>query len=152
MSRELLLPLFKQVDLVEQNPDFVDVARKQLSSYKNMRAFYAQGLQTFVPEAGAYDVIWIQWVIGHLPDDSMVSFLQRCAAGLKPNGVIVVKENVSSPPTPFDFDDDDGSVTRSDLLFRRIFAHARLGLVRAERQQRFPAELFPVWMYALRPM
>ena len=42
--------------------------------------------------AGAYDVIWVQWV-GHLTDDDFVAFFQRCRKGLKPDGVIVLKEN-----------------------------------------------------------
>ena len=43
--------------------------------------------------AGAYDVIWVQWVVGHLTDDDFVAFFQRCRKGLKPDGVIVLKEN-----------------------------------------------------------
>jgi 2-polyprenyl-3-methyl-5-hydroxy-6-metoxy-1,4-benzoquinol methylase len=43
--------------------------------------------------AGAYDVIWIQWVVGHLTDDDFVDFFLRCRKGLKPGGVIVLKEN-----------------------------------------------------------
>uniref|UniRef100_A0A2P2KK48 Alpha N-terminal protein methyltransferase 1 n=1 Tax=Rhizophora mucronata TaxID=61149 RepID=A0A2P2KK48_RHIMU len=30
-----------------------------------------------MPDAGRYDVIWIQWCIGHLPDDDFVSFFKR---------------------------------------------------------------------------
>ncbi|KAL8482199.1 hypothetical protein ACS0TY_028377 [Phlomoides rotata] len=31
----------------------------------------------FTPEAGRYDIIWIQWCIGHLSDDDFVSFFNR---------------------------------------------------------------------------
>ena len=36
------------------------------------------GLQNFTPSQEAYDVIWIQWVLGHLTDDDLVAFLKRC--------------------------------------------------------------------------
>lgn len=34
-------------------------------------------LQDFTPEAGRYDVIWIQWCIGQLADDDFVAFFKR---------------------------------------------------------------------------
>ena len=34
-------------------------------------------LKDFTPEAGRYDVIWIQWCVGQLPDDDFVSFFKR---------------------------------------------------------------------------
>lgn len=34
-------------------------------------------LQDFTPEEGRYDVIWIQWCIGQLPDDDFISFFNR---------------------------------------------------------------------------
>jgi protein N-terminal methyltransferase len=45
------------------------------------------------PTPGRYDVIWVQWVLGHLPDDDFVAFFKRCKLGLAPNGFICVKEN-----------------------------------------------------------
>ncbi len=35
-----------------------------------MNAFYR-------PPADTYDCIWIQWVVGHLPDDECINFLKR---------------------------------------------------------------------------
>ena len=56
-------------------------------------SFFAQPLEGFHPEPQRYDVIWIQWCVGHLTDEDFVSFFQRCATGLRPGGIIVVKEN-----------------------------------------------------------
>ena len=36
------------------------------------------GLQKFKPEEHVYDIIWIQWVIGHLTDEDLIAFLKRC--------------------------------------------------------------------------
>ena len=42
-------------------------------------------------------------------------------------------------------------MTRPDPLLRGIFSRSGLRLVRALKQQKFPKELYPVYMYALRP-
>ena len=49
------------MDLVDQNPIYVDEAKKILKDFSTMKDFYVDGLQTFVPKK-EYDCIWIQWV------------------------------------------------------------------------------------------
>ena len=46
-------------------------------------------VQGWQPEAGRYDVIWIQWAIGHLTDEDFVRFFADCEKGLKPDGIVV---------------------------------------------------------------
>ena len=36
------------------------------------------GVQAFDPAPTTYDVVWVQWVIGHLTDADLVAFLRRC--------------------------------------------------------------------------
>jgi spermidine synthase len=43
-------------------------------------------------------VIWIQWVLGHLHDHDVIRFYQRCAKGLRPGGVIILKVRSSLTP------------------------------------------------------
>ncbi|GAA5881287.1 hypothetical protein JCM3774_000955 [Rhodotorula dairenensis] len=104
-----------------------------------------------------YDLIMIQWCIGHLSDDELVAFLKRSRAALRQQpdggpceGYIVLKENVCKDESERLFDDEDSSFTRSDKVFREIFERTGLTLYRREVQQGFPAELFPVISYALR--
>jgi protein N-terminal methyltransferase len=73
--------------------------------------FFCEGLQNFTPEEERYSVIWIQWVIGHLNDDDLVAFFERCRKGLRPGGWIVVKENVILKGN-FWIDKEDSSVVR----------------------------------------
>ncbi|GAA5979204.1 hypothetical protein JCM11641_008461 [Rhodosporidiobolus odoratus] len=106
-----------------------------------------------------YDLVMVQWCIGHLSDDELVAFLQRSQRALrqKPDGTcegfIVLKENVCKDTDGAGaarlFDEDDSSITRSDKAFRDVFARAGLTILRREVQQGFPAELFPVVAYAL---
>lgn len=80
MSRFLLTDAFEKVDLVEQNGNFLQKARSYLGEkcVGKVGEFFQEGLQDFRPEQGKYDVIWIQWVLGHLTDEDLVEFLKSC--------------------------------------------------------------------------
>ena len=58
-------------------------------------------------------VIWNQWCCLYLTDEHFVQYLQRCRAAMKPNGLIVVKENCVLEGRHA-FDHDDNSITRTD--------------------------------------
>ncbi|XP_072014616.1 N-terminal Xaa-Pro-Lys N-methyltransferase 1-B-like [Amphiura filiformis] len=149
VSKHLLLPLFQQVDMVEQNQKFVDAAPKYIGeSSSKMGKYICSGLHQFVPQAQWYDVIWIQWVLGHLSDDHLVNFFKRCKTGLKENGIICVKENISREGVILD--EQDSSVTRSSKELKRIFEKAGLTVVKEDVQKNFPLEIYGVEMYALR--
>jgi protein N-terminal methyltransferase len=54
------------VDLVENCKKFVETAKSSLD--QNRVRIFCQGMQEFKPEKNTYDIIWIQWAIGHLTD------------------------------------------------------------------------------------
>lgn len=147
ITKQLLAKEFSRVDLVEQNPQFVAAARKLLGGSAAVGEFYTEGLQTFAPAAGTYDVIWVQWVLGHLTDADLVAFFRRCKAGLRPNGIVVVKENVTGPRAVVD--EEDHSVTRTEAQLRAAFADAGLKVLKTATQTGFPPDIFPVLMFAL---
>ncbi len=64
--------------------------------------------------------------------------------------MIFVKEN--NCLNEFDVDDVDSSMTRSDSLFKDIFQRSGLELVKEATQKNFPPNLYPVKMYALKPI
>ncbi|CAH2096272.1 unnamed protein product [Euphydryas editha] len=150
VSRNLLIPYFKKVDLVEQDEKFISTA-KQLLGEDNTKlgTLYKIGLHNFKPEK-EYDVIWCQWVLGHLTDYDLIDFLERCGKALTKNGVIIIKENISSSEE-IEFDEDDYSVTRSYGLMMNIFEEANLNLKTTDIQTGFPDGLYPVHMFALTP-
>lgn len=79
ITKFLLTDLFDKVDLVEQNPIFLEQARSYMGNkISKVTNFYPEGLQHFRPESNKYDVIWIQWVLGHLTDNDLVNFLLSC--------------------------------------------------------------------------
>lgn len=134
--------------MVELNQTFLDEAPKFLEDgASRVERFICSGLQDFSPEAGRYDVIWMQWVLGHLTDEDLVAFFRRCKLGLRENGIICIKENIAS--SEIDFDTTDSSFTRSRELLLELFNKAGLRILKEERQRNLPKELYDVRMYAL---
>lgn len=149
ITKHLLLPLFQHVDMVEQTQKFLDEAKQFIGEEANrVERMICRGLQEFTPQPEHYDVIWCQWVLGHLTDEHMVHFLKRARTGLTETGMICVKENCAKKGVVFD--DQDSSVTRSNPQLKKIFALAGLTIVKETVQKRFPLGLFTVRMYALR--
>jgi hypothetical protein len=104
----LLDGIAQQVDVVEPIARFT----AELQTTPGVRHVFNMGLEDWQPSEGVqYDLIWVQWCVGHLTDKQLVQFLERCKTALKPDGVIVVKENNSTSGADF-FDDVDSSVTR----------------------------------------
>lgn len=109
MTQGLLLKIAKQVDVIEPVVKFTDL----LKGKDGVGRIHNVGLEDWKPEKeDCYDLIWIQWCVGHLNDAQLVNCLERCKAALNPNGaVIVIKENLSSIDIDM-FDEVDSSITR----------------------------------------
>lgn len=149
ITKRLLLPLFGVVDMVDVTEDFLVKARTYLGEEgKRVRNYFCCGLQDFSPEPSSYDVIWIQWVIGHLTDQHLADFLRRCKQGLRPNGIIVIKDNMAQEGVILD--DVDSSVCRDLEVVHRIVRSAGLSLLAQERQENLPDEIYHVYSLALR--
>ena len=90
ISQHLLCHFFDEVDQVEQNPAYIEQARINISetNLQNKIEYYVAGLQDFAYEK-KYDVIWVQWVIGHLTDKDFCEFLNRSKASLSENVIIL---------------------------------------------------------------
>ena len=105
------------------------------------------GLQDFMPIKNRYNLIWCQWVLGHLTAEHLVYFLKRSKAALKEGGYIGIKENIAK--VNIEIDETDSSCTRTDIEFKRIFSLAGLKIVKEDVQRNFPAHLYVVKLYLL---
>ncbi|KAF5716200.1 ankyrin repeat-containing protein [Fusarium globosum] len=125
ITEGLLLKLADQVDVVEPVAKFTETLR----SKPGVGEIHNVGLEKWEPTEGAvYDLIWIQWCIGHLNDEELVQFLEKCKNVLqKEHGLIVFKENLSTWGQD-KFDELDGSVTREDEKFLQLFDRAGMKL------------------------
>lgn len=149
VTKNLLIKYFDKVDLVEQDGKFIAKAKQLLSDNRKIGKIYQSSLLNFVPTR-LYDVIWCQWVIGHLKDYDLVDFLKRCSDALSETGVIVIKENITTS-MELEFDDEDSSVTRPYELMMLIFDKAELNVIKECHQTNFPDDLYDVYMFALVP-
>ncbi|KAK9511257.1 hypothetical protein O3M35_005847 [Rhynocoris fuscipes] len=149
ITKHLLMKYFKVVDLVEQNKDFIEKVNEFIGPSKKLGKLYCTGLQSFVPEE-KYDVIWCQWVLGHLTDEDLIKFLKLCQCALSVNGLIVIKENVTSSGER-EKDHVDSSITRPFHALLDIFKSSDLRIIKMEQQTKFPKGLYPVKMFALKP-
>lgn len=157
MTKQVLVKAFDHVDLVEGCESFVKQAKEEYLKAEidsgKVGEVRCQGLQHVQFEGtaweGRFDVIWCQWVLGHLTEDDLIAFFNRCKKGLKPGGMIFVKEN--NAKVGIVIDEEDSSMTRSDLVWKEMFEKAELKLLREDTQKGFPSGLFAVKMYALEP-
>lgn len=151
VSKNLLIPVFAKVDLVEQDEQFCRTAESDLSPSGKLGTVFNQGLQDFIPETGKYDIIWLQWVLGHLTDDDLVDFFARCHGGLRKNGMMVLKENFTAGPG-VELDRNDSSVTRPLPWMKRLLNKGGFRVIKEHKQKDFPKGLYPVYMLAVKPV
>lgn len=77
-----------------------------------------------------------------------MEFLRRCRAALRPNGLVVIKDNVSfEGVVP---DEVDSSVCRDLDILQRLVGRAGLRVLHQEQQPDFPKEIYQVHTLALR--
>ncbi|XP_053609303.1 N-terminal Xaa-Pro-Lys N-methyltransferase 1-like [Plodia interpunctella] len=151
ISKNLLIPIFDKVDLVEQDEKFIDTAKMLIGeNNSHLGTMYKIGLQDFKPQK-LYDVIWCQWVLGHLNDFDLINFFERCSDALTRDGVIIVKENITTTDE-VDYDENDSSITRPYELIKQIIEEASLKILKTDIQLGFPDDIYPVHMFALAPM
>lgn len=150
VTRDVLMGFFDKIDLVEQCSQFLEVGVGLCNKVRpdSTTEGFCVGLQDFVPTPGTYDLIWVQWVTGHLRDDDYVAFLHRCMAGLSECGILVIKDNASSQEG-FIVDIVDHSLTRTTNHYRHLFAVAGVKVLLLKRQTGFPDEMLPVYMWVL---
>lgn len=87
-------------------------------------------------------------LIGHLTDNHLVDFLERCRKALRPKGLIVIKDNVAyEGVVP---DEVDSSICRDLEILQRLVSQAGLRIIHQEQQINFPKEIYHVHMLALR--
>lgn len=160
IAEQLLLQHFQEVDLIEPSEHLLQTAKQNLAGPNRSRKFpaahravnfFQMGLQDFTPEPQRYDVFWVQWCLMYLTDDDVLEWLARCSSSLRPGGLIVVKENLSTV-SRYEIDQDDASVARSDDYLRELFKKAELKLLYSAMQKGFDEGLLKVRMYALRPL
>ncbi|XP_017948420.1 uncharacterized protein LOC100145493 isoform X2 [Xenopus tropicalis] len=148
VSKNVLLPVFSNIELVDMMEPFLEEAQNYLEEEgERVETLYCYSLQDFAPPVRKYDVIWIQWVSGYLTDRDLLEFLIRCKNGLKDNGVIILKDNVARQGCILD--PTDSSIIRDIHILRNIIEKSGMSILAEERQPGFPELCIPIWMFAI---
>jgi protein N-terminal methyltransferase len=109
VTKGLLIGIGDQIDIIEPVARFTE----QLQREPGVGRIFNDGLEFWQPPQGVvYDLIWLQWCVIYLDDESLVRFLETCKTVLNPDGgIIVLKDNISIDGLDIP-DDEDGGVTR----------------------------------------
>lgn len=135
--------------MVEQDQHFCDNAREFIGpDSSRVSNIFCTGLQSFSPAEKTYDLIWSQWVLGHLEDDDLITFFKKCQNGLRDGGVFILKENILECGRKT-LDDCDSSYTRTKEDMRQCIRKAGLTIIAEQKQKDFPKDLYPVYMFAV---
>ncbi|XP_078542970.1 N-terminal Xaa-Pro-Lys N-methyltransferase 2 isoform X3 [Lissotriton helveticus] len=148
VSKNVLLPIFDNIELVDMMEPFLEEAQNYLEEgVDKVEALYCYNLQEFTPVMKKYDVIWMQWVSGYLTDKDFLEFLRRCKSGLRQNGVIILKDNVARDGCRLD--PIDNCLIRDIFILRSIIYKAGFTILSEQKQDGFPETLTPIWMIAM---
>uniref|UniRef100_A0A674IQ57 Methyltransferase like 11B n=1 Tax=Terrapene triunguis TaxID=2587831 RepID=A0A674IQ57_9SAUR len=123
VTKHVLLPVFKSVELVDMMENFLAEAQNYLQGRKD------------------------RWVSGYLTDKDLLEFLIRCQNGLKDNGIVILKDNVAREGCIMD--PLDSSVIRDLSILQSLVEKSGLTILQQERQEGFPEQCVPVWMLAM---
>ncbi|KAA8577594.1 hypothetical protein FQN60_000003 [Etheostoma spectabile] len=150
VSKGVLLPVFEKMELADMMEHFLLHAHEEYlgDDADRIETYYCYNLQEFTPPKHKYDVVWMQWVACHLTDKDLMNFLMRCKKSLRPNGVIIMKDNMARQGCKLD--PIDSSISRHLDIMKCIIAKAGLEVLAVEKQEGFPEVIMPVWMIAMK--
>ena len=83
-----------------------------------------------------------------MTDNDLVDFFKRCRTSLRPNGVCILKENISQANS--EFDEADSSVSRTRHQIVNLIHKAGMQLIKDEKQTKFPKGLYEVRLFAFK--
>ena len=152
----VLLKSSERVHLVEVSEALLAQAAVKLSEHAARIECSQTSLRDFAPPAGSYNLVWCQWVLGHLTDRDVVALLHRCRSALRPGGALFVKDNAApSKQCPYDgkymLDEENAGVIRTHNHLWALARAAGFKLSKTALQTNFPEGLYPVRMYCFVP-
>ena len=138
LTSDLLSRWFTKVDLFDQCPEAVDIARGLKETISNIDRVEQVKMQNFF-FTRKYSVIVMRWVTGYLMNDQLIMFLRRAKKALKswektetyPNGsasFILVMDNLSDEGEDYTTPENQRVRTRRNL--ESLFGQAGLSRIK----------------------
>ncbi|XP_012695096.2 alpha N-terminal protein methyltransferase 1B isoform X1 [Clupea harengus] len=150
VSKGVFFPIFETMEMADMTEEFLLHAHEEyLGDYADrVESYYCYNLKDLILPPIRYDVVWIQWVACHLTDKDLMEFLKRCQTSLRPNGVIIIKDNMARQGCKLD--PTDSSLQRHLDVMKFIIGKAGLKVLDVQKQEGFPEVMVPIWMIAMR--
>ena len=107
---------------------------RQLAEHSSRIECERASLREFAPPPNSYNLVWAQWVLGHLTDTDVVGLLSRCRAALRPGGAVGVKDNTAEKRDcdqgggRYLLDEENAAVIRSHKHMQTLYKLAGLKL------------------------
>ena len=76
VALNLLTKEFDTTDLLEPAANLIEKAKESMAANPKMGDFYHIGLHEFDFNK-KYDIVWMQWVVGHLTDNDLIECLKK---------------------------------------------------------------------------
>lgn len=156
VSHYVLKPVFQHVDMVEGCELFVQTsttnfAKDSIRTRYNLELQDTEGLQRRL-DGTKYDVVFLQWVIGHLTDRDVLRFLKFAKDHLlvSSTGRIIMKENCIISEGFF-LDKEDINLIRSLDMIKELCIRAGLTIISIDEQPTWPSNLYPIRFLVLEP-
>jgi len=150
VAKHCLSKFFPCVDIAELNYDYIERATETYGKENWFGNCFECSLHELsIPQERKYDCIFHSWVLDHITDEDLKSYLKRMANALTPKGFVVLKENTSSERL-FIADFKDSTFIRTKSYWDNLISEAGLEIVKEQLQVGFPDDFYPVWMIALR--
>lgn len=128
----LLKRLAGPVDVLEPAAALRKVAYKKFGKHRRIGRFHASSIQAPKFGKSSFDVFFCQTVLMYLSDKDLVAALGKVASAMEKTSILVLKENVGTESwgkvggrAKFEFDEEDGSTTRSAKHFLQLFDKVR---------------------------
>jgi protein N-terminal methyltransferase len=151
ISMSILTKHFRHITLVEPVAKFLRKAEADVAQTGvTVRAIECGAQDWQIDED--FDCIWLQWVLMFLTDEDAVSLLMRCKQHLRPNGIVVVKDNMIQSRRKSDavWFPNDHSLSRTVFHVRDLIGRSGLRVDYNREQTSWNDEFIPLYCFVLK--
>jgi len=153
VSFQVLTHFFERIDIIDPIPHFLFKAREIIEKEAIIETEQF-GIEEWNP-SNVYDAFWVQWVLCHLTDGDIVSFLKRCKDSSTQNCLMFLKENVSGftiddDITNYEYYQEKKSICRTFSHFHSLILQSGWILEEYRFQPDLPDNSIPVILFILK--
>jgi protein N-terminal methyltransferase len=150
ISISILSKHFRHITLVEPVAKFLRKAEAEVArTGVSVRAIECGAQDWQIDED--FDCIWLQWVCMFLTDEDVIDLLRRCRQHLRPNGIVVLKDNMilSRNRSEAIWYPHDHSISRSVFHVKDLIIQSGLKVHSNKQQTVWNNDFIPLYCFVL---